>query len=236
MYALILAGGRGERLRPLTDTIPKPMVQVKGKPIIWYQIAWLREQGITDVMILCGYKWTAIRDYLGSGRDFGVGVHYSVEETPLGRGGAIKQGLSLLPGSERTVVILNGDVLTSQKLEPLLRLHHASNSLYTMMLSPYPNAYGVVEVDGAGRVTAFQEKGDLPHWIHAGVDILDRGIERELPDLGDHETATLPRLAEQRHLHAYQSQANWQSIDGFKDLREAEEAQSERARSHTPSG
>lgn len=236
MYALILAGGRGERLRPLTDTIPKPMVQVKGRPIIWYQIVWLKEQGVTDVIILCSYRWEAIRDYVGDGRNFGVGAHYSVEETPLGRGGAIKQGLGLLPESERTIVVLNGDVLTTQELEPLLRLHHDSNSLFTMMLSPYPSTYGVVEVDAAGKVFAFQEKGHLPHWIHAGVDILDRGIERELPDLGDHETTTLPRLAEQGHLYAYQSQAYWQSIDGFKDLRSAEEALPETMRGDTPTG
>jgi len=236
MYALILAGGRGERLRPLTDTIPKPMVKVKGRPIIWYQIAWLKDQGITDVMILCGYKWTTIRDYVGNGKDFGVKAHYSVEETPLGRGGAIKQGLSALPESEQTIVVLNGDVLTSQELGPLLRLHHDSNSPYTMMLIPYPSAYGVVEMDGGGRVTAFNEKGSLPHWIHAGVDILDRGIARELPDVGDHETTTLPRLAQQRQLYAFLSQAHWQSIDSFKDLREAEEAQAERAPADAPSG
>ena len=236
MYALILAGGRGERLRPLTDTIPKPMVQVKGKPILWHQVTWLKEDGITDIVFLCSYRWEAIQEYFRDGADFGLRFHYSLEESPLGRGGAIKQGLGLVPESERTVVTLNGDVLTTQHLAPLLKLHQDYGAGATMMLTPYPSAYGVVEVDTAGKVSAFQEKGHLPHWIHAGVDVLNRDIEKELPELGDHETTTLPRLAEAGQLYAYQSHAYWQSIDSFKDLSNAEEALPEAAHRDTPSG
>ena len=78
MYALILAGGKGERLRPLTDTLPKPMVPVGGKPILWHQVQWLKEAGVTDVVFLAGYRWEAIQDYFGDGQAFGIRAHYSV--------------------------------------------------------------------------------------------------------------------------------------------------------------
>ncbi len=224
MYALILAGGRGERLKPLTDTVAKPMVHVNGKPILWYQVRQLVGAGVTDVVLLCGYRWESIRDFLGDGSSFGVRVHYSVEETPLGRGGALKQGLGEVPGSQRAALALNGDILTAQNLAPLLAMHQQASALATIMLTPYPSAYVVVEVDDLGRVLAFKEKGELPHWINAGIYVLDTAIRDELPALGDHETTTFPRLAEQGLLYAYRSRAFWKAIDNHKDIREAEEA------------
>ena len=224
MYALILAGGRGERLKPLTDTVAKCMVHVNGKPILWYQVRQLVGAGVTDVVLLCGYRWESIRDFLGDGSSFGVRVHYSVEETPLGRGGALKRGLGEVPGSQRAALALNGDILTAQNLAPLLAMHQQARALATIMLTPYPSAYGVVEVDDLGRVLAFKEKGELPHWINAGIYVLDTAIRDELPALGDHETTTFPRLSEQGLLYAYRSRAFWKAIDNHKDIREAEEA------------
>ena len=223
MYALILAGGRGQRLRPLTDTVAKPMIPINGKPIMWYQFSLLKEVGVTEIVILCSYKRESIQDYFGDGTGFGVRVHYSVEEKPLGRGGALKQGLSMVPGSERTIFALNGDVITAQKFDPLLKLHKKSGAQATMMLVPYPSAYGVVETDPSGRVMTFMEKGDLPVWINGGVYILDTSIRNDLPDMGDHETTTFPRLAKAGRLYAFQSRALWRSIDNHKDLLEVEE-------------
>ena len=219
MYALILAGGRGERLRPLTDAVPKPMVPIEGKPILWHQVSWLRGEGVTDIVFLCGYRWESIQDYFGDGKEFGVRLRYSIEESPLGRGGALKRGIATIPASERTLVVVNGDVLTAQELSPLLELHRDSGALATMMLTPYPSDHGVVEVDSTGRVVDFREKQTLPVWIHAGVDVLDRSIVSELPTVGDHETTTFPRLAKSGRLYAFQSDAFWKNIDGFKDLR-----------------
>ncbi|MFH1140134.1 MAG: nucleotidyltransferase family protein [Chloroflexota bacterium] len=224
MYALIIAGGRGERLRPLTDSVAKPMVRVNGKPVLWYQVRQLQGAGVTDIVFLCGYMWETIREFCGDGSGLGVRVHYSREETPLGRGGALKQGLGMVPSSERAVLALNGDIITAQDFAPLLRLHQQSGALATIMLVPYPSAYGVVEVEESGRVVAFKEKGELPHWINAGIYVLDTRIRDELPALGDHETTTFPRLAERGQLYAYRSRAFWKAIDNHKDIREAEEA------------
>ena len=227
MYALILAGGKGERLRPLTDSIPKPMVLVNGKPLLWHQIIKLKGEGIKDFIILCSYLWESIRDHFGDGSEMGLRIQYSVEETPLGRGGGLRQGMRLVPQTEKFVISMNGDVLTDQSLEPLVTSHQRSGARATMMLTPYPNSYGVVKVANEGQVLAFDEKAPLPFWIHAGFDILDRDLETELPKLGDHETTTLPRLAREGSLYGVKCQAFWQSIDGFKDLERAEKVLSQ---------
>ena len=113
MYALILAGGMGERLRPLTDTLPKPMVPLCEKPILWHQVQWLRQAGVTDIVFLVGYLWQTIQDYFGDGSEFGFQAHYSVEDSPLGRGGAIRQGFSQVPAEIQALMVLNGDLISS---------------------------------------------------------------------------------------------------------------------------
>ncbi len=217
-FALSIAGGRGERLRPLTDNRPKPMVEINGKPIIGYQVDWMRAQGVTDVVFLTGYMGEMIQDYFGDGSEHGITAHYSSEETPLGRGGAIKQGLSLVPKDEGTVLVANGDIITNQSLDPLTELHERYGATGTVMLVPYPNQYGVVESDYQNIVTQFIEKGSLPFWINAGIYLFDRGIESLLPDIGDHETSTFQDLAKQGKLSAYHSNMAWTSIESPKDL------------------
>jgi NDP-sugar pyrophosphorylase family protein len=222
-YALVICGGRGERLRPFTDDRPKPMVEIDGKPIISYQVDWMRDQGVTDVVFLTGYMGGVIQDYFGTGSEHGIVAHYSNEDSPLGRGGALKQGLSQVPPSVEYVLVTNGDVITNQPLEPLIEFHQESEATGTVMLTPYPNQYGVVESNESGVVTNFAEKGKLPFWINAGVYIFDRAIESLLPDVGDHEVSTFQDLAKQAKLLAYQSEMTWVSIDSPKDLSEVSE-------------
>ncbi|MCI0898515.1 MAG: nucleotidyltransferase family protein, partial [Chloroflexi bacterium] len=174
MYALILAGGKGERLRPLTDTLPKPMVQVRGKPILEHQVAWLKSGGVTDVVFLAGYRWEAIKDHFGDGKAFGVNAHYSVEDSPLGRGGAIKAGFPKVPGNEETVAVLNGDIITAETLDNLSAYHRERRSanpshLATIMVVPMVSPYGLVDMDESGTVTGFREKVEMEHWINAGI-------------------------------------------------------------------
>ena len=228
MYALILAGGQGERLRPLTDNLPKPMVPVAGKPILAHQVAWLKAAGLTDVVFLAGYRWQAIKDYFGDGQALGIRAHYSLEDSPLGRGGAIRKGMSLVPETEQTMVVLNGDVITRQSLEALLQRHRACKDadpghLATIMITPMVSPYGLVDVDSLDRVVGFREKVRMPHWINAGVYVLERGILPELPEIGDHENDAFPRLAAAGRISAFKTTEFWRSVDSFKDLREAEE-------------
>ena len=228
MYALILAGGKGERLRPLTDSVPKPMVPVGEKPILWHQIDWLKPVGVTDVVFLVGYRWQTIKDYFGDGSGFGIRAHYSVEDSPLGRGGAIKQGFSYVPEEEDSVLVLNGDIITSQPPGAVLESYQRSkinneSHLATIMVVPMISPYGLVDTNDHDAVIGFREKVELPYWINAGIYMFDRSIAPELPDLGDHEVETFPQLAQAGRISALKSRSFWRSVDSFKDLREAEE-------------
>ena len=228
MYALILAGGKGERLRPLTDTLPKPMVPVCGKPILEHQVTWLKAGGVTDVVFLAGYRWEAIKDHFGDGKAFGINAHYSVEDSPLGRGGAIKKGFPKVPETEETVAVLNGDVITAETLDNLSARHRERRSaneshMATILVVPMVSPYGLVEMDETGTVTGFREKVEMEHWINGGIYLFERTIVAELPDIGDHETETFPRLAQAGQLAAFRSRSFWHSVDSLKDLQEAEE-------------
>lgn len=228
MFALILAGGKGERLRPLTDTLPKPMAPVAGKPILERQLEWLKEGGVKGVVFLAGYRWESIRSHFGDGSRFGVRAVYSVETSPLGRGGAIKQGYPLAMESEGPVVVTNGDIITGQSLNDVVEYHRNSPArrngpAVTLMAVPMVSPYGLVDMDEEGGVVGFREKVELPHWINGGVYVFDREVFEEFPDLGDHEVETFPRLAGEGRIAAFRTRDYWTSIDSFKDLREAED-------------
>jgi len=133
-WGIVLAGGEGERLRPLTSDRPKPMIQVAGRPILEHELRWLKREGVTNAVVLCGYKGRVIQDYFGDGADWGLRIAYSPEEEPLGRGGALRQGYRLVPPDEKMVVALNGDVLTNQPLKPMLQYHRRKMAAATVML------------------------------------------------------------------------------------------------------
>ncbi|HVC35529.1 MAG TPA: nucleotidyltransferase family protein [Chloroflexota bacterium] len=228
-FALIIAGGEGERLRPLTNDRPKPMIQVAGRPILERQVAWLARQGIEDVVFLCGYRAKVIREHFGDGSRFGVRAQYSVEETPLGRGGALKQGYRLVSPGQELLVALNGDNLTDQLLQPMIDHHQRNQAVATAMLTRLRSPYGIARTDRAGRILRFDEKPSLPHWLNAGIYILSPEFFDRLPDRGDHETTAFPELAAEGKLFAYRSRAFWRTIDTLKDLSEVEKELRERS-------
>jgi NDP-sugar pyrophosphorylase family protein len=197
-------------------------------PILWHQVKWLKGGGVTDVIFLVGYRWQDVQEYFGDGRQFGIHAHYSVEDSPLGRGGAIRKGLPLVPEEVDSVVVLNGDIITAERLEAIVSRYHQKKAanpshLATIMVVPMVSPYGLVDTNGQGDVVGFREKVTTSYWINAGIYVFDRRIAVELPELGDHETSTFPRLAEAGKISAFNSHAFWRSVDSFKDLREAEE-------------
>jgi NDP-sugar pyrophosphorylase family protein len=223
LYALTLVGGRGERLKPITDSVPKSMVPLNARPIVEYQVRWMQSQGVTDVVFLTGYLGEVVRKHFGDGSEFGIKAHYSQEDSPLGRGGAIRKGMSMVPGDEETVLVTNGDNVTDLDLNLLKNRHASTGALATLMLTRYPSQFGVVEVGDGDLVDGFVEKGMLPIWINAGVYLFDRTLETMLPETGDHEVSTFPELVKQRKLAALRSNAQWVTVDGPKELREASE-------------
>ncbi|MGD0766179.1 MAG: nucleotidyltransferase family protein [Dehalococcoidia bacterium] len=221
MFALVLAGGKGERLRPLTANRPKPMVPVNGKPILEHHLEWLARNGVTDAVLLCGYRHEAIERHFGDGHRWGLHVSYSIEDAPLGRGGAFKQGFRQVPPDEQIVVGTNGDNLTDQPLAPLLLAHRRSGATATVMLAPLRSPFGIVRLARGRRVAGFEEKPLLPYWVNAGVYVLNREFFAMLPDVGDHETTVFPELAAAGKLYGFRSDAYWKAIDTVKDITEA---------------
>jgi len=219
---MIIAGGEGERLRPLTADRPKTMVPVAGRPILEHELVWLAAEGVTDVIVLCGYRGETIMEHVGDGSRFGVRVHYSPEERPLGRGGALRQGYALVPPGEKVIVGLNGDVLTNQPLQPMLRYHRRKMATATVMLTQLRSPYGIAKVERSGRIVTFSEKPLLPHWMNAGVYLFSREFFRRLPVTGDHEDTAFPSLTVQGKLFGYRSKAYWHTVDTIKDLTEVE--------------
>ncbi|MGQ9719264.1 MAG: nucleotidyltransferase family protein [Nitrososphaerales archaeon] len=220
MKAVILAGGYGKRLRPLTTEKPKPLIEVAKRPILALQFEWLKNYGISEVILCVGFLKEKIIEYVGSGKRFGLKVGYAVEEEPLGTGGALFNSELLLKGENRFVVI-NGDVITDLDISKLV---NHSRPMGAIALVPLRSPYGVVMIDNDNEIKEFKEKPILKgFWINAGVYCLDHDIFRYLPEKGDIETTAFPKLAEEKKLGAVKySNCFWRAIDVQKDIEEAE--------------
>ena len=218
--AIILAGGKGERLRPYTNDRPKPMVEVAGRPILAYQLEQLKKAGIEEVVFACSYQREALQKHLDSGEKYGIKALFSVEETPLGRGGGIKKAMQMLKDAE-DVVITNGDNLWKLDLAGLMKKHLERKAIATIVVVPLRSPYGIVEFNDQDEILGFKEKPILPHWINAGIYIFSKEIEPLLPDEGDHAIETFPKLPSERFL-VFKSTDYWRGVDTVKDLTEAE--------------
>ena len=179
MQAVILVGGEGTRLRPLTSTMPKPVVPLVDRPFIAYMIEWLRGHGVDDVIMSCGFLATAVRNVLGDGSALGLRLRFVEEPEPRGTAGALKYAEELL---EDRFLMLNGDVLTDLDLSAQIELHEATGARATLALVAVsdPTAYGLVRVREDHAVCEFVEKPSADqidtNLISAGAYVLDRGI------------------------------------------------------------
>jgi NDP-sugar pyrophosphorylase family protein len=179
MKAVILAGGEGTRLRPLTLSTPKPVVPVVDRPLLQHQLDLLARAGVREVVFSVAYRPERVQAVFGDGRALGMHIRYAVEDSPLGTGGAVRNALGFL--DERTVV-LNGDVLADVDLAAIVERHAAEQASATIVLAPVPNpaAYGLVETDAAGRVLRFLEKPRpeqvTTNQINAGIYVLETPV------------------------------------------------------------
>ena len=220
MITVILAGGLGKRLRPLTTDRPKPMIQIKDTPIIELQINWLKKFGITDIIVLVGHLKEKIKHHLADGKKFGVNISYIEEHVPLGTGGALKNAKNEIIQNGNTnngFFVINGDILTD--LDPFTISEKGS---MTLALVPLKSTFGIVETNG-DLVSKFVEKPSIKDmWANAGVYYFSNEIFDYLPDNGNLETVTLPMLVEKQKLKAKKFSNNyWRSIDSHKDVEEA---------------
>jgi mannose-1-phosphate guanylyltransferase len=179
MQALILAGGEGTRLRPLTTTVPKPVVPLVDRPFIQFMLDWLRAHGVDDIVMSCGHLASGVRNVLGDGSAFGIKLRYVEEPRPLGTGGAVKFAEQLL---DERFMMLNGDVLTDIDLSSQILQHEHTGARATLALTPVedPSNYGLVRTAAGGEVTEFVEK-PAPDQIDtnnisAGAYVLERSV------------------------------------------------------------
>jgi mannose-1-phosphate guanylyltransferase len=201
MQALILAGGKGTRLRPLTVYTPKPIVPICNRPFLLYQIDTLRRAGVTDITLSLSYQPEKIEQQLGDGADFGVKLKYMVEPQPMGTAGAYKFAEDLI---REPTVVFNGDILTDLDLKTVIRQHKERNAVATIVLTPVedPSAYGVVETEDDGRVRRFQEKPKADETtcrnINAGTYVLEPHVLDLVPHGENHsfEYGLFPKLLE----------------------------------------
>jgi NDP-sugar pyrophosphorylase family protein len=157
---IIIAGGLGTRLRPLTYQRPKPLVPVANRPFLEYQVAHLRQYGIDDIVFATNYMADHIESHFGDGSRFGVHMRYALEDTPLGTGGAIRNAAELFPGE--TVAVFNGDVLTDFDIGAILAFHHDHQAMATITLAevPSPHPFGILILDADGRVQEWREPSE----------------------------------------------------------------------------
>ena len=182
--AILLVGGRGTRLAPLTNNTPKPMLQVAGIPFTEHQINKARAAGITEIVLATSFKAELFEPYFGDGKNFGISIKYAVEEVALGTGGAISNASAMLEGSG-PVAIFNGDVLSKHDLDGQFKSHQSNGADVTLYLTQVEDAraYGAVELDASDRVIAFNEKMENPPTdiINAGCYIFNREIIGSIP-------------------------------------------------------
>jgi NDP-sugar pyrophosphorylase family protein len=213
LKAIILAGGRGKRLRPITDYVPKPLVPLNNIPIIEWQIKYLKKFKVSEIIICSGYKSEMIENFLSMKNNFEVKITFSIEKTPLGTGGAIKQAGSSV--KDKSFFVLNGDVITNIDLNKLAK---KPNSIASIELK---TKFGIMEIKD-DVVTEFKEKGRISNlWMNAGIYHLQKETLKDLPENGDIENTVFPDYAKKRKLNSVKfKNMFWYSIDSFKDIEE----------------
>jgi NDP-sugar pyrophosphorylase family protein len=220
MEALLLAGGKAERLGDAAQGLPKPLVPVAGFPLAEYGVARLVEAGVSRVIVACraGQEEAFVNALTGLGAEIdAVG-----EPEPLGRGGGLRLAASRRR-EDGTCLALNGDELLDVDFRALLDEHDRSGAAATIVVAQVRSPFGVVDLRPDGAVTGFREAPLLEDWVNSGVYALgDEAIER-LPERGDHEQSTFPALAREGRLRGYRHDGVWLTVNTPKDLRRAAE-------------
>ncbi|MBV8598942.1 MAG: nucleotidyltransferase family protein [Actinobacteria bacterium] len=220
MEAILLAGGKAERLGDAAGGRPKALVEVAGRPLAAYQVARLARAGVERVIVSCA---------IGQGELFerelaGLGAEVVAAEEPerLGRGGGIK-----FAARERRehgdLYALNGDELVDVDFGALLEAHRVAGGAATVSVARPKSPFGVVDLGDGDVVEGFSEGGRIPYWVNCGIYVFSPETIDRLPDVGDHETTTFPELVRERRLHAYRHEGLWLTVNTPKELRVAGE-------------
>jgi len=229
--AMILAAGRGERLRPLTDKTPKPLIEVGGRPLIEYAIDCVRRAGIEQVVVNLHHLGASIRAHLGNGSRFGVSIDYSEENPVQETGGGIRDARRFLDG--HTFVTLNSDTIVDVDLGAVLDFHREKAARATLVLrkDPRMEAFGIIATEPDGRIGAFLQHRRpgcslaLEPFMYTGVQVLEPVVFDDLRESGPFSITkiTYPRmLAQERPLYGYRHDGTWITVGTPSELDEAQ--------------
>lgn len=212
MQAIIMAGGQGSRLKPLTNNIPKPLVPIIDKPVLNYIIKQLTKFGITDIAMTVGYKSEMIMNAFGNGSKFGVNIKYFIEETPLGTAGGVKNTGEFIKGD---FLVISGDSITDIDLYEMYEEHKRNNALITLACKEVDDitGFGVIKVDLSGKVLDFMEKPEFSteKLVNTGIYIMDKKVLDMIPDgFYDFGRNLLPSMKD--GLYAYKTDSYWSDI------------------------
>lgn len=223
--AVIIAGGEGSRLKPLSNNKPKAMVEINGHPMLYWVLHWLKAQGIKNVVLGVAYKKEKILSYMKANKNFGLNANFSVHTLE----GGTAQGFKLAIGrfvQDENFIAMNCDEVTNLSLLRLAKMHQAKKSIVTMALAPFYCRFSVVETRADGFIKGFKYGHMLPDVpVSIGIYAFNRKILGHIPDTGSIEHAVFTPLAKQRKI-AYYTLApgeEWISVNDVKNVREVEE-------------
>jgi mannose-1-phosphate guanylyltransferase len=228
MKAILLIGGLGTRLRPLTLTTPKPLLPILDQPFLAYQLDFLVRQGITEVTLCTAYKAEVFHQTMGDGKRYGIKLNYVHEQTPLGTGGAIKNAEPYVDGP---TLICNGDCLMNLDLRGLIEFHRTKKAAATLALTYVqdPSAFGVIEMEADGKIRRFLEKpspGETDsHLINAGAYVFEKEVFSWIPqgEVYSVERGLFPKmLAENKPLYALELKGYWLDVGTLDKYQQAQ--------------
>ena len=220
MEAIVLAGGKAERLGDASGGLPKSLVPVGGRPLLAWQIGRLRQAGVGRVIVSCfGGQEQEFDSRLGG---LGVEVVCAGEPERLGRGGGIRFAAAARQETG-DVLAMNGDELVDADFGGLLERHRTTGAAATITVAQPPSQFGQVDLTDDDVVTGFREVSQVPYWVNCGIYVLSAEALERFPEKGDHETTTFPELAAEGTLRAYRHAGLWLTVNTPKELRRADE-------------
>jgi len=220
--AVILAGGRGLRISPLTNNRPKPMISVLNKPLLHWTVESLAAQGIKKIVIGVAYKKEKIMEYFKDGKDFGVDIFYSEHSVEGGTGEGFRLAISRFV-KDKSFLAMNGDELIDINIKQLYEFHSRYNPLATVVIKEIKIPFGVIKIHSNGDILMFDEKPTIPgYYVSTGVYLFENDILPYIPEHGDIERTTYKILTESGKLKAFVHNGFWCTVNNLKDLADAE--------------
>jgi len=220
MKAVILAGGIGTRMRPLTYVVPKAMLPIGGKPLLEHTVRYFQEYGINEVIVAVAYLKNHIIDYFKDGKDLGANIQYAKADMPLGTAGQLKTAEKFI---SETFLVMNGDIITSLNLQGLIDFHEKAGGIGTIALKKFDVSipYGYIEVDANSNIQEFTEKPTLTFSANAGIYVLEPRVFDFIPpnQVASLETETFPTLVKNgEKLDGYFEEAYWADVGTITDF------------------